>query len=104
MACMSLVPSGFIPKSTLLRMPNTRLGYMIRKTLSISAKRDPGVTRGGGGQINTGGPKPMDAANVAKEKLPLGGFNSEKENKTKSEEKVEEKVDDSTTGNNKATG
>lgn len=42
----------------------------------------------------------MDAVNVAKEKLPLGGFNSEKENKTKSEEKV----DDGTTGNNKATG
>ncbi|KAG6790376.1 hypothetical protein POTOM_006529 [Populus tomentosa] len=100
MACMSMVLSGFIPKSTLLRMPNTRLCYMIRKTLSISAGRDPGASHGGGGQTNTGGPKPVDAANVAKEKLPLGGFNSEKENKKKSEEKV----DDDTTANNKATG
>lgn len=42
----------------------------------------------------------MDAADVAKEKLPLGGINSEKENKKKSEEKV----DDGTTVNNEATG
>ena len=63
-----------------------------------SAKRDPGVSQGGGGKTNKG-PKPMDAANVAKEKLPLGGFNSEKENKKKSEEKV----DDGTTANNEAS-
>ncbi|PNT59041.1 hypothetical protein POPTR_001G387000v4 [Populus trichocarpa] len=99
MACMSLVAGGFMPKSTLVRMPNTRLCYQ-RKTLIISAGRGPDVSHGGGGQTNNGGRKPKDAANVAKEKLPLGGFNSEKEKKKKSEEKV----DDGTTVDNEATG
>lgn len=65
-----------------------------------SAGRGPDVSHGGGGQTNNGGRKPKDAANVAKEKLPLGGINSEKEKKKKSEEKV----DDGTTVDNEATG
>jgi len=65
-----------------------------------SAGRRPGLSHGGGGQTNGGGGKSVDAADVAKEKLPLGGINSEKENKKKSEEKV----DDGTTVNNEATG
>jgi len=44
-----------------------------------SAGRRPGLSHGGGGQTNGGGGKSVDAADVAKEKLPLGGINSEKE-------------------------
>ncbi|XP_011002761.1 PREDICTED: uncharacterized protein LOC105109680 [Populus euphratica] len=106
MTCMSLLAGGFMPKSTLVRMPHTRLCYQ-RKTLIINAKRGGEISHGGGGKINKGG-KPKDTANDANEKLPLGGFNNEKENKKKGEEKVgdksEEKVDDKTTVNNRATG
>ncbi|CAK7351881.1 unnamed protein product [Dovyalis caffra] len=85
MASMLLV-GGFLPKSTLVRMPNARPFYQ-RKTLSISAKRGPGVSHGGGGQINQAR-KSMDAANI-EEKLTLGGFKGEKENKKKSKENAD---------------
>ncbi|KAF9666688.1 hypothetical protein SADUNF_Sadunf16G0254800 [Salix dunnii] len=95
MACMSLV-IGFMPKSTLVRMPNTRLCYLQRRALIISAGSNPGVSKGGGPKINRGS-KPKDAANTPKEKLTSG--DSGKENKKISDEKVE----DDTPMNNKAT-
>ncbi|KAJ6753882.1 hypothetical protein OIU79_026670 [Salix purpurea] len=89
MACMSLV-GGFMPKSTFVRMPNTRLCYLQRRTLIISsASHKPRVSQGGGGQIN-GANKPKDPANTPKEKLTSGSVDSEKEDKKISEEKVEE--------------
>ncbi|KAJ6423495.1 hypothetical protein OIU84_024452 [Salix udensis] len=84
MACMSLV-GVFMPKSTFVRMPNTRLCYLQRRTLIIfSASHNPGpVSQGGGGKINVAS-TPEDPANTQKEKL-----NSKKEDKKISEEKVE---------------
>ncbi|KAB5521357.1 hypothetical protein DKX38_025676 [Salix brachista] len=89
MACMSLVV-GFMPKSTLVRMPNTRLCYLQRRTLIISsASHKPVVSGGDGPKINRAS-KPKAAANTPKEKLTSGSFDSEKEDKKISEEKVEE--------------
>ncbi|KAG5254850.1 hypothetical protein IMY05_001G0251300 [Salix suchowensis] len=87
MACVSLL-GGFMPKSTFVRMPNTRLCYLQRRTLIISSashKSGP-VSQGDGPKIN--GSKPKD---TPKEKSSTSGsLDSEKEDKKKSEEKVEE--------------
>ncbi|KAH8494379.1 hypothetical protein H0E87_020954 [Populus deltoides] len=103
MACMPLV-SGFMPKSTLvLRMASARL-CLQRKTLILVvnlpiARRGAEVSHGGGGKINQTR-KSMDAVRMAEEKLSLGGFNSVKENKKQSKEKV----DDGITVNTETSG
>lgn len=63
------------------------------------ARRGAEVSHGGGGKINQTS-KSMDAVRMAEEKLSLGGFNSVKENKKQSKEKV----DDGITVNTETSG